>query len=70
MKGWNDERRRKQAENARKTKPWQQATGPRTDDGKAASAANATKHGFDSAPMLRLRRALAVQKKLLQIFKE
>jgi hypothetical protein len=47
--GWSPERRAKQAELIRASRPWLKSTGPRTDAGKARSAANATKHGFRSS---------------------
>lgn len=44
-KGWTEERRRKQAENIRKTKPWEKSTGPKTEKGKERCRYNALKHG-------------------------
>ena len=38
---WTPERRAKQAETIRRTKPWSKSTGPRTEAGKAISARNA-----------------------------
>ncbi len=38
---WTTERRLRQAELIRTWKPWQQATGPRTPDGKAKASRNA-----------------------------
>lgn len=38
---WTPERRAKQAEIIRRIKPWENSTGPRTDEGKAASSQNA-----------------------------
>lgn len=48
MPRWTAESRKKQAEIARKHKPWTRSTGPKTDAGKAKSALNATKHGYRS----------------------
>ena len=45
---WSPERRAKQAERIRANQPWLKSTGPRTDAGKARSAANAGKYGFRS----------------------
>ena len=42
---WTPERKLRQAEKIRTWKPWQQATGPRTPDGKATTAKNAYKGG-------------------------
>lgn len=42
------ELRRLQAERIQKWRPWEKATGPRTDLGKAISSGNATKHGLRS----------------------
>ena len=39
---WTEERRQRQAEIIRKTKPWEHSTGPRTEDGKNVSSRNAT----------------------------
>ena len=51
-KGWTPERRAKQAELIRSSKPWLKSTGPRTEEGKTRSAANALKHGFRSRPFI------------------
>ena len=42
---WTPERRLRQAELIRTWKPWQQATGPRTPDGKVKASRNAYKGG-------------------------
>ena len=42
---WTPERRARQAALIRTWKPWQQATGPRTHDGKAIASRNAYKGG-------------------------
>ncbi len=38
--GWTDERRAKQREAIHRWKPWENSTGPKTEEGKAQSAAN------------------------------
>ncbi len=50
--GWTPQRRALQAKMIRAWNPWQQATGPRTDNGKARSSLNALKHGGRSASVL------------------
>ena len=42
--GWTEERRARQAELVRAQKPWLNASGPKTELGKAISASNARKH--------------------------
>ena len=49
---WSAERRAKQAELIVASQPWKKSTGPKTDAGKARSAANALKHGFRSRPFI------------------
>ena len=41
--GWTAERRAKQSEAIRRWRPWEQSTGPRSDDGKANASRNADK---------------------------
>ncbi|MNE96308.1 hypothetical protein D3C80_1944900 [compost metagenome] len=43
--GWTPERRRQQAQAIRKWRPWEQATGPRSVEGKAKAARNSWKGG-------------------------
>lgn len=43
--GWTPERRQRQAELVRGWRPWEQATGPTTEQGKAVSAMNAWRGG-------------------------
>ncbi len=43
--GWTPERRARQAELIRNWKSWEQATGPRTPEGKARAAQNGFKGG-------------------------
>lgn len=42
---WTTERRQRQAELIRTWKPWEQSTGPKTPEGKAAVARNPWKGG-------------------------
>lgn len=44
-KGWTPERRARQAELIRQWRPWEKSTGPRSEAGKAKSAANAKNLG-------------------------
>ena len=46
------EHRKRKAELIRQWKPWEQSTGPRTEEGKAASAGNSRKHGMRSREWL------------------
>jgi hypothetical protein len=41
--GWTPERRQRQRELIQTWKPWQQSTGPKTDDGKRRASRNAWK---------------------------
>ena len=43
--GWTLERRARQAALIRTWRPWEQSTGPRTDEGKAQTARNAFEGG-------------------------
>ena len=43
--GWTPERRARQAVLIRTWKPWEQSTGPRSDEGKARTARNGFKGG-------------------------
>jgi hypothetical protein len=66
MNGWTLERRQRQAEMIRQWRPWEQSTGPRTEEGKQASARRGYKGGFKE--MLReLRQALRDQRRDLKI---
>lgn len=68
--GWSPERRRRQREAIHRWKPWEQSTGPRTPEGKAASSANSLVHGlFDAHSrnlMKRVRTLLREQRQRLQ----
>lgn len=43
--GWTQERRERQREAIQTWQPWLQSSGPRSDEGKAASARNAYRGG-------------------------
>src|SRR5436309_3029375 len=60
--GWSPERRAKQAEAIRQWCPWQQSTGPRSIDGKAASSRNA----YKGAEWRRRRNELSELRRLLR----
>ena len=49
MRHWTQEERERQSALIRSWKPWEKATGPRTEAGKAKASTNATKHGMRSA---------------------
>jgi hypothetical protein len=49
--GWTAARRKKQSEAIRQWQPWNKATGPRTDKGKAIASQNAFKGGH--RPLIR-----------------
>lgn len=68
-KGWSKERRAKQAENIRKTKPWEHTTGPKTEEGKLAIRRNAYKHGFRSEDMREICRLLRWQRDFVKAVK-
>jgi len=61
--GWTPERRKRQSEAIRRWKPWQQSTGPKSPEGKAAVSGNAWKGG----DWLKLRQAI---KALIQVMRE
>jgi hypothetical protein len=72
-KGWSEERRARQAALIRGWSPWRRSTGPRTDEGKAISARNATRHGRSSrafiARLRRIRRALRLAAHTLAVIR-
>lgn len=61
-RGWPEERRKAQAERCRKQRPWENATGPKTPEGKTKVAQNAYKHGFRSRPYRMVYHLLRLQK--------
>jgi hypothetical protein len=60
--GWTQERRARQAELIRTWRPWEQSTGPRTDEGKARTARN----GFKGGHWLELRELTKAMNRLLR----
>ena len=56
--GWTAERRAKHGEATKRWKPWERSTGPKSDEGKAASSQNARKHGMRSREWLEQQREL------------
>ena len=62
--GWTLERRERQAQAIRTWKPWTQATGPQSDEGKMCVAQNAFKGGKRQ----RLREELRSLKAILESF--
>jgi len=62
MRNWTSEERAKQAAAIRRWKPWENSTGPRTEEGKEKCGMNALKHGFHDATMRKLRVLLRRQR--------
>ncbi len=63
-----DPSRLNQAENARKTRPWEHSTGPHTEEGKNAVKMNSLKHGMRAAPMREFVKLLTQQRKFIKGF--
>ena len=55
--GWTPERRERQSKAIQRWQPWQQATGPKTVEGKAVVARNAFKGGRRPAMRALIRNA-------------
>ena len=62
----NEARKKRQAEIAKITKPWTYSTGPRTPEGKARVAQNATKHGLRGGILRKTATLLAQNSKLMK----
>ncbi len=65
-KGWTDERRAKRALDCKTANPSQYATGPKTEEGKAASSQNAMVHGMRSKPIRELEMVMAQHNQFLK----
>jgi len=66
-RGWPPARRKAQAENIRRVRPWLRSTGPRTAAGKARARMNGLKHGMRSSAMLRLQCLMRRQRLFLRL---
>ncbi len=64
-KGWTPEKRAAAAEKTHQNRPWENSTGPRTEEGKSIVKNNALKHGGRSAAYKELMDVLKEQKKWL-----
>jgi hypothetical protein len=65
-KGWDERRKKRQAANARRRRPWRASTGPKTPDGKARASQNNLKHGFQGKAGDAFRRALLVHAEFIK----
>jgi hypothetical protein len=64
--GMNENRRKRQAEIVKITKPWRHSTGPRTPQGKRRVAQNALKHGLRGGIFRQAEGLLALNSKILK----
>jgi hypothetical protein len=64
--GWTDERRAKQAAAIYRWQPWRNSTGPRTVDGKASSACNASRPNSIRKQLLMIKRELAQIRRMVK----
>ncbi len=65
-KGWTARRRKQQACNARRNKPWTKSTGPKSAKGKEAVRMNALKHGRRAASLKAFKEGLRLQREFLK----
>jgi hypothetical protein len=63
---WNEERRKRQADNCRETAPWTHSTGPRSSAGKARVSQNALKHGLRGGILRRAADFIAQSRKIMK----
>lgn len=63
MPRWTEEARQKQREIIMKSKPWEKATGPKTEEGKKKASMNSCKHGLRTRKFDDLSYALWMQKR-------
>lgn len=63
-RNWTHEQRQQQAERIKTWKPWEQSTGPRSAEGKAAASRNAWRGGTREA-LRELTRVLNFQRQAL-----
>jgi hypothetical protein len=63
---WNDDKRKRQAENCKKTAPWRLSTGPRSAEGKVRVSQNAIKHNLRGGVLRRAAELIAKSNKLLK----
>lgn len=65
MNGWTLERRKRQSEMIRQWSPWERSTGPRTEEGKLASAKRGYKGGL-RGKLRKISHALCEQRRELE----
>ena len=70
MRTWTPEQRAKQAEVARRHRPWEKSTGPTSPQGKAKARLNAHKHGRYDAERRALRRLLRESGAVIRFYNE
>lgn len=65
-RGWPEKRRKEQAQKVKKRKPWKNATGPKTAEGKARCAQNSTRTGLYNREMQEIRAWMRAQRRYLK----